>query len=220
MKGKKKKKIASAIITVLLAVVTLLALIVVIGSLVNNDPSLFGFRCFYVISGSMEPTVHEGSLVITRRSVDGAYEVGDIITFISGEAEITGSPNTHRIVEIKETEAGIRYVTKGDANAAADTSLVAPDKIFGRMVLSTFRMTWLRTFLDFLMTPYGFLILIIIPIMLVVVTSLKDYVKTYREALDAIRQESANNVAPQTKTDDDTDAGREEKPGSGHQGGE
>lgn len=225
LKGKKKKKIVSAIITVLLTVLTILCLTVVIGSLVNDDPSLFGFRCFYVVSGSMEPTVHEGALVITRRSDDGTYNVDDVITFESTDPEIAGSPNTHRIVRITEVEGKTYYVTKGDANAEEDSAMVAPKKVYGRVVLSTFSIPWLRTFLDFLMTPYGFLILVVIPIMLVVVSSLKDYIKTYRDALENLKQEAAAAAAGKTvpKSDNDTDDGpdTEGKNDSGnHQGGE
>jgi len=71
-----------------------------------------GYRAYVIHTGSMEPTLMPGDLIIDRPA-DGEYQVGDIITFRHGP---TADLVTHRITQI--TANGVH--TKGDANRTAD----------------------------------------------------------------------------------------------------
>ena len=62
----------------------------------NKTPSLFGFKTFSIISGSMAPEINIGDLIIVRKDENMKYSVGDIVSFRNNEDVIT-----HRIVEIK-----------------------------------------------------------------------------------------------------------------------
>src|SRR3989344_2965513 len=64
-----------------------------------------------VQSGSMEPTIKTGSIVIIKP--ESLYKIGDIITF--GKDSKTEVPTTHRIVADKAEDGVIFYQTKGDA---------------------------------------------------------------------------------------------------------
>lgn len=89
-------------------------------------PAWFGIRPYVVRSGSMEPVLPTGALVLVdtgRRD----FAIGDIITYrLSGhdEGEILV---THRIVG--RSEDG--FLTKGDANEAEDQRPVRPAQIVG-----------------------------------------------------------------------------------------
>lgn len=83
-----------------------------------------GYRYFAVQSGSMEPTIRSGDLVIVGPPpADGSYSVGQIITF----HPTPGYTTTHRIADISSD--GI--ATKGDANATPDVSRIQPGQIAG-----------------------------------------------------------------------------------------
>lgn len=90
-------------------------------------PTLFGTEPYIVLSGSMEPVIHTGSLVYITE-INEAPQENDIIAYDAG----SGIPVVHRV--ISKGESG--YITKGDANTTPDMSEVAPDKILGRMVLT------------------------------------------------------------------------------------
>lgn len=75
----------------------------------NAVPTPFGYGASVVLSGSMEPTLSVGDLLIAREQ-DG-YETGDIVVYQSGSM-----PVVHRIVEI----SGETVTTRGDANNADD----------------------------------------------------------------------------------------------------
>ena len=79
----------------------------------NKTPSFFGIKTYVIISGSMEPNINIGDMVITK-SKENELKVGDIISYRKGQSVIT-----HRISQIIENEKGERtYRTKGDNNNA------------------------------------------------------------------------------------------------------
>ncbi len=82
---------------------------------------LLCFRLDVVMSGSMEPAIPTGSLVISSRIVKSSYEVGDIIIYRDDQQNIL-----HRIVSIEED-----YITKGDANENEDFLPVSYEQIVG-----------------------------------------------------------------------------------------
>jgi signal peptidase len=95
------------------------ALVVVTILLVSVGPRVLPYQTYFVRSGSMEPTIGTGSMVVLTK-VDGAQlQPGDIITFKNPDNESVLV--THRIVEIETTDQGRVFVTKGDANADVDT---------------------------------------------------------------------------------------------------
>lgn len=79
------------------------------------------FRLYIVMSGSMEPALPVGSIVIVNTG-DKKPERGDIITFRRGETIVT-----HRVAGKSEG----RYLTKGDANGEPDSVLTEPDRVIG-----------------------------------------------------------------------------------------
>jgi signal peptidase I len=69
-----------------------------------------------VKSGSMEPAIHTGSVVVVKP--EASYKQGDVITF--GKDTKTQVPTTHRIVDTQVKSGIMHYITKGDANNAPD----------------------------------------------------------------------------------------------------
>ena len=66
----------------------------------------FGNSLFRVVTGSMEPTISTGALMITREVDINTIALNDIVCFRTQEAAIWGKIVTHRVVEILEA-AGI-----------------------------------------------------------------------------------------------------------------
>jgi signal peptidase len=81
-------------------------------------PRVFGYKALAVQSGSMEPGIPIGSLVVDVPADADRLRVGDVITFHrpDGANELI----THRIVRIEERWGDRVFVTKGDANGAPD----------------------------------------------------------------------------------------------------
>ena len=79
-----------------------------------------GLATFVVTGGSMEPTIHKGSLVIDEPVPASQLRLGDIITFDHYE-----QTTTHRIVGVEGSANGTMFSTKGDANQITDPEPLA-----------------------------------------------------------------------------------------------
>jgi len=94
-------------------------------------PPVMHYQTYVVMSGSMEPAIHTGSVVVAVAVPPDSLQVGDIITFSrAGDQESI----THRIVTIKGTASEWAFVTKGDANGAEDPGETRFDRLAGKVV--------------------------------------------------------------------------------------
>lgn len=126
--GNTIKKIWNAITTVLVILIVILAILLV-------GVRLAGFRVFTVLSGSMEPTYHVGSLIYVKDVDYRQLEAGDVITFMLDENTVA----THRIIQVVPDEDEpevLRYATQGDANDAPDGTLVHYKNVIGTPVFT------------------------------------------------------------------------------------
>lgn len=138
------KKIWNVVTTVLVALVVFLALLLA-------GARLIGLQVFTVLSGSMEPTYHVGSLIYVKTVDYTELEVGDAITFMLDENTVA----THRIVAVVPDEddpSVIRYRTKGDANDTEDGSPVHYKNVIGTPV---FTIPYLGYVANFIQNPPG-----------------------------------------------------------------
>ena len=150
MKENSKKRIKGALRIGLVALVSLILgvnVYTLIASRIagNAVPMPFGVGAAVVLSGSMEPELSVGDLVIVAASND--YKVKDVIVFQEGRAGIT-----HRIVSI----SGDEFVTRGDANNTED-SPISRAQIKGKVVLA---IPFVGYAVDALKTPIGSLVIL------------------------------------------------------------
>jgi signal peptidase len=115
----------STTVTVLIALVAVLTITIAIGSKTSADGQrvVFGHPVMTIISGSMNPTIPVGDIVVdapVTAAQASDLHVGQIISFRAapGSAEFI----THRIVAVRVTDGAVSYITKGDANNTADAT--------------------------------------------------------------------------------------------------
>ncbi len=157
------QKILSILAYVLISVIALatvaLIYIAIQSRAAGSTPSIRGYQMLKVLSGSMEPAIHTGSVIIIKEAIDAPLKTGDIVTFRS--AEYDSMLVTHRIIALEESDTGdLTYITRGDANDANDLSALEPSKIQGIMLFS---IPLLGYVLDFMQSREGLLFLVIIP---------------------------------------------------------
>ncbi len=123
----------------------------------------FGWRVDAVLSGSMEPQLKVGSLVVVRPVGPETIVVGDIITFhLAGVDETVV---THRVNSIQRNSP-LHFETKGDANNKPDSSLVPSQDLVGKVCLN---IPFLGYFTEFMKTPYGYICAIVIPGIVIII---------------------------------------------------
>lgn len=94
-----------------------------INILKKNLATVGGYGVLEVVSGSMEPTIHIGDMIVINTK-DRDFKNRDIITFVD---ESDGSFVTHRIIEIDDN----KIVTKGDNNDSKDDGFLSEENIIG-----------------------------------------------------------------------------------------
>ncbi|MDO8668422.1 MAG: signal peptidase I [bacterium] len=147
-----------------IACVAIIALFLII----SIFPITGNFKVMVVQSGSMEPAIHTGSVVIVKplsassgQAAD--YKIGDIITF--GPNTKTKAPTTHRINEVKNSNGVFTYITKGDANNAPDTKEIRKNEIIGKVLFSV---PYVGYAVDAAKKPLGFAAIIILPAAIII----------------------------------------------------
>ena len=130
-----------------------------------------------VKSGSMEPAIPTGSLVVVKPSPSFSYGVGDVITF--GADTKTEVPTTHRIVAVEGAGSERIFITKGDANEDIDQESVALREVVGKVLFSVPGAGYV---LAFAREPLGFALLVGIPAGLIILEELLTIGKEVRAA--------------------------------------
>lgn len=148
---------------ILVAIVVLLAVALVGVRLVDLKP-------FTVLSGSMEPIYHVGSLIYVKSVDYKTLQVGDDITYMLDEDTVV----THRIIEVlidEEDPETLRYFTQGIANDVPDAVSVHYMNIIGKPI---FTIPYLGYVANYIQNPPGMYISIAAGAILIMLVFLPD----------------------------------------------
>jgi signal peptidase I len=124
-------------------------------------PLGFGDRPHTVLTGSMEPAISPGDVVIEERISPTTAAVGDVVTFRDPEDE--SRLITHRVQRIRRAGTHLWFVTKGDANNATERWRIAASGDLGRVV---YAVPWVGHVAVVTRTPLGLALLLIVPLIL------------------------------------------------------
>lgn len=155
-------KIARILTNILLAGVIALAAFVGISARAANDkfPTVMGHKVLTVLSGSMEPAISTGDVIIVKPlTPEDSIKEGDIITFRTKEKQ--DMLITHRVMGAVLINGEPRaYVTKGDANKSEDLGTVSREQVMG---IYKWRVPYFGYVVDLMHQPKGIIALLVIP---------------------------------------------------------
>lgn len=186
------KKIWSGISTAVVALVVILALLLA-------GARLVGLQVYTVLSGSMEPNYHVGSVIYVREVEPSTLQVGDAISFLISENTVA----THRIIEVLPDEKDpdvIRFRTKGDNNDIADTNPVHCNNVLGKVVGTIPLLGYVS---DFVQNPPGTYITLGAVFVLIFAVFLPDIFGNARALKAEQEQEKAESQLEETKIDNE-----------------
>ena len=129
------KKIVDILLTIF---VISFVLVVCLQRFSNNQISIFKYRMFTVVSGSMEPEYNIGEVLISKEVNPDKIKVGDDVSYLGKSGTFKDKVVTHRVVAIEKDVDGKRiFRTKGLANLAEDP-VVYEDQLYGVVIYSRF----------------------------------------------------------------------------------
>ena len=151
----------------------ILGLIVAFLAFVFISPA---YDLYIVRSGSMEPAINVGDMVLAGPVGTGGIKPGVIISYEAGKNLIT-----HRVLSID----GNTLITKGDANKEPDPNPVRLSQVQSRYI---FRIPYVGYVAGFLRTRPGWLLSIVLPSIVLVGFIVKDIIK------EASRNEKSEKI--------------------------
>ena len=161
--GHADKKVWNVVSSILVALVVIFAALLV-------GARLFGLQVFTVLSGSMEPAYHTGSLIYVKKVDPATIKEGQAITFLLAEDTVA----THRVIEVvpdEEDPTVLRFRTKGDANDSPDGGLVHYKNVIG---VPVFTIPYLGYVANYIQQPPGMYVAISAGAILLLLVFLPD----------------------------------------------
>ena len=155
----------------------------------DTVPSVFGFSFLQVATGSMEPTIETGTMIVVRQTDAAAIKVGDVICFYSSDPTIHGIPNTHRVVRIEEENGRTAFITMGDAIGVEDPYPVYPEQLIGKYV----RGIAVHNITQVMHSPYFFFFALLVPLMAVIFVEVLRVKKSAEEKREKTNETNDQN---------------------------
>ena len=173
---------------------TVLVVLMVLFTVLLMGARIIGFKCFNIISPSMEPEYAVGDLIYVKEVDPATIKEGDVITFLVNENLVVG---THRVVRVDT--ANKHFYTKGDANDIEDREPVHFNNVIG---VPKFSIPMLGYVSDFVQNPPGMYITIAVGTVLILAVFLPDMIgkkKKEEENEDAPEQSEPDAVAEENE---------------------
>lgn len=149
-------------------IITVVLLVIAVITASSNFRLPGNLKMLVVQSGSMEPTIKTGSIILIKKQ--DTYSEGDIITFLSGG----NNSITHRITKTSVVKGKEKFNTKGDTNRREDGETVGIESVLGKTV---FTVPYLGYLVAFTRTQRGFIFLIVVPATIIIFSEILNIKK-------------------------------------------
>lgn len=137
----------------------------------GEQPNVLGYELKTVLSGSMEPSIKTGSIIVVQQTNEShLFEKDDIITFQTEERVLV----THRIIG----KDGSQYITKGDNNNGPDVNPVHEKNIVGQYVGIT--IPYVGYVMNFANSQQGITFMLIIPGVFLLGYAIKSIIDSFK----------------------------------------
>lgn len=165
-------------------VIVLILLVVLIQRFSNNNFAIGGIRIFNVASGSMDPKYVVGDILIAKDVPTEEIEIGDTITYLGDKGDFAGRIVTHQVVEKKEENGKIVFITKGIANVLEDPE-ITEDQVYGKVIYKSIILSFICKLLQ---NMYAFYFIIIVPLAIILSKIIVDHIIRREENTEDIEE--------------------------------
>ena len=189
---------------IVLIILSLFALLTVVMTPSGQVPQVMGYSILQVLTGSMEPAIPEGSMLLIRQTEPETLQAGDIISFFSPDPLLDGALNTHRIQKVLDDGDTLEFITKGDANFLEDQQPVSARQVVGKVIFSS---PSLGKFVRLISNPLVFCLAIVLPLfgMLIgnLISALRSAAKLAKEEEEAAIRQALEEMKKRSETVED-----------------
>lgn len=160
--------------------ILMLALIAIVGLVlyqrVNHQvPNILGRYFMIVQTPSMYPKLKIGDVIVAKKVDPKTLKKGDIITYYGEVGSYAGKYITHKIVKKPVVENGkLTFQTQGILKGALLDPPITSEQILAKYSFTFYLATWI---INFTSNVYGFIIVIVIPLITILVMQIRSLFK-------------------------------------------
>ena len=158
---------------ILFGAIICLSVFVLLLRFIGETPSVFGYSFYYVLTESMVPEINAGEMILGKYAEPCELQVGDVITYQGESGSLRDKIITHKIIEIE----GDIFTTKGVANDYPDPPINS-SQILSKYVAT---IPFAGKLFSAINSKYGFVFLIVTPLVLLIVNEISIIVKAFKE---------------------------------------
>ena len=190
-------KVLQCVVVAILVFLVFICISVFIQTRVNPNkiPSIFGYKPFVVLSGSMEAEIFKGDLAVTREVDIDTLQENDIVAFRDADNHVV----THRIVKIVEDSNGKKLVTKGDNNSNNDSDMVNVKDVEGKYL---FKLSGFGNLVMMMQEPLTLVVVLVVILVaggIWMMLGKNKLSKDERKELERLRKEKSKTVSKDQK---------------------
>ncbi len=143
----------------------LLIVIVAWQRITDSNKSVYGYRLFRIISGSMVPDYNIDEIVVCKDIDVNDIKVGDVVVYRGRIGELNNKLIMHKVVDINREDYGLIFHVKGIQNTASDPN-VQSGQIVGKVVFKSQTLTYVYSLATSLYSSFFIVIVLVINVFL------------------------------------------------------
>lgn len=149
------------ILGTLLLVVLIAVIIVMFNARISGEaPNVFGYQIFRVSSGSMEPELLVGDVIIVKDTQPQDVQLGDVVTYKGEQGDLDGKFITHKVIATpKYVDGEYCFETQGIAEGTIPDPLWYEDQLVGVYVC---KIPFIDKMYNFFLQPYGLIAFVLV----------------------------------------------------------
>lgn len=195
------KKLLTILGTILLIVLIAVVILMFNARLSGEAPSVFGYQIFRVSSGSMEPELMIGDVILVKKADVEDIQKGDIVTYKGEEGDFANKFITHKMIEDPQYVDGrYEFRTQGILEGAIKDPVWYEDQLLGVFVC---KIPFVDSVYSFFLKPYGLMTFILVIVLLFGYELISLIVSYHR--LDEIEYEEKLSKKAKKSSDNEED---------------
>ncbi len=203
------KKITTILGTILLIFLIAVVIVMFDARISGESPNIFGFHIFRVSSGSMEPELMIGDVILVKEVDPSKIEKGDTVTYLGDEGDFSDKFITHKVIETEYINGEYVFTTQGVSEYSLEPDPAWDEsQLIGVLVCKVPFIDWLYSFF---LKPYGLMTFVLVIIVLFgyeIISLIVSY-KTSSYDEEEVEESENDNSAGENKTTEDSDSSEE-----------
>lgn len=183
----------------------ILTIIIVLQKVTNNNKTIFGYRIFRVVTGSMEPEYDIGQVVISKEVEPKDIKIGDDIVYLGTYGDYNGKIIMHEVIGVDIDENNnYNFHAKGLHNASVEDPQIKASQIYGVVKIKSGILTVLYRLATSIYSAFIIITILVLNVFISFKSSNKNKIQALEEYNEDVEEnDDIEDVEEENETDDE-----------------